>query len=609
MDAINTSKVLIGKQRAFLSAMPQTPPVQRTLFSSLEDIQASNDVRPHTNHPFASGIEDSFAYLQQLSQAADQITNSLNGHLELPWAQPKLISLLRQQSSLTSTIKASENRTKEFVDALQERAGTIYNEDIPLDPATVANFCISRLEAWGVKAGMESFKDDGRAGNVTVMLGGKVLVVDVDISISTEDPSRPRARVASVKTSYATSDEASGNSSNTKGSISLDAFLAQSVQKYCDEVQKPEDVRDAVRAAKLASNVQQQLRYLVMLDRLAEKKDGARAAWFVDTDQLCPKVEAFAKSEAEVVASALSASAAPLDIFLLRSHALPLPYLSSPSITFLVHATPLAYLSCLRNVTAPPVQQANMPLIDIPLAHLRSQILENPKGMTTATLSVAPLSSPPPFASGELLPGIAGRPTFSFCPQGADITHVFPRSGTPMETTTESRHHVWMLDFTNGGKQPGVVMSQSQMRDIEMLITPLGGLHEDLEDVNIISFNANSWVDLLLNQTTEIKYERYTALYSSPGGLHPPLQLRLTPPDEPGFILERVPVHNIQEVWGILEIVREQSWLKETLLSCQWEPEGINDDNILSIEGLDVTDEELQAVLAGKWRTSAVLAP
>lgn len=150
---------------------------------------------------------------------------------------------------------------------------------------------------------MESFKDDGRGGNVTVMLGGKVLVVDVDFSISRENPARPRARVASVKTSYAASDDVSGTSSNTKGSISLDTFLAESIQNYCDEVQKLEHERDAVRAAKLALNVLQQLRYLVMLDRLAEKKDGARIAWFVDTDELCPKVEAFAKLEAEVVAS------------------------------------------------------------------------------------------------------------------------------------------------------------------------------------------------------------------------------------------------------------------------------------------------------------------
>jgi len=31
-----------------------------------------------------------------------------------------------------------------------------------------------------------------------------------------------------------------------------------------------------------------------------------------------------------------------------------------------------------------------------------------------------------------------------------------------------------------------------------MLISPLGGLHGGLEDVNFISFNANSWVDLLV---------------------------------------------------------------------------------------------------------------
>jgi len=139
-----------------------------------------------------------------------------------------------------------------------------------------------------------------------------------------------------------------------------------------------------------------------------------------------------------------------------------------------------------------------MPLIDISLAHLRSQVSVIPKGITTAILSVALLTSPCLFTSGELLPGIANRPTFSFCSHGADIMHVFPRSGQPTDASTDSACHVWILDFTNGGKNTGVVMSQSQMRDIEMLITPFGGLHGDLEDVNIISFNANSWVDLLV---------------------------------------------------------------------------------------------------------------
>ena len=36
--------------------------------------------------------------------------------------------------------------------------------------------------------------------------------------------------------------------------------------------------------------------------------------------------------------------------------------------------------------------------------------------------------------------------------------------------------------------------------------------------------------------------------------MHPPLQLRLLVPEEPGFLLERVPVHSMREVWGILEV-------------------------------------------------------
>jgi hypothetical protein len=41
---------------------------------------------------------------------------------------------------------------------------------------------------------------------------------------------------------------------------------------------------------------------------------------------------------------------------------------------------------------------------------------------------------------------------------------------------------------------------------------------------------------------------------TSPTSAHPPLQLRLTAPEEPGFRLEKVPVHSMKEVWGILEV-------------------------------------------------------
>jgi hypothetical protein len=58
-------------------------------------------------------------------------------------------------------------------------------------------------------------------------------------------------------------------------------------------------------------------------------------------------------------------------------------------------------------------------------------------------------------------------------------------------------HYVWMLDFTDGGKNPGVVMSQSRMRDIELVVNPLGGI-DGLNSVGMISFGTGSWVDLLV---------------------------------------------------------------------------------------------------------------
>lgn len=150
---------------------------------------------------------------------------------------------------------------------------------------------------------METFKDDSRDGGVSVVLGGKVLVVDVDFSLEVGDVSAPKIKVSSVKTSYAMSNAASGPTSTSRGSISLDAFLHDSIEKFCIEVQKPEEARNPEEAAKIGLDILKQLRYLVMLDRLAARKNDGGLRWFVDVDELCPILEIFAKSEGDVVAS------------------------------------------------------------------------------------------------------------------------------------------------------------------------------------------------------------------------------------------------------------------------------------------------------------------
>lgn len=150
---------------------------------------------------------------------------------------------------------------------------------------------------------METFKDDSRKAGISVVLGGKVLVVDIDFSVDRTDPSRPKIDVASVKTSYAIPNNADGSTSNTNGSESLDAFLADSIRGFCEEVQRAEDIRDPLEAARRGVFILEQLQYLVMLDGLAARKEDGGVRWFVDVDQLCSVSENFAKSEAEAVAS------------------------------------------------------------------------------------------------------------------------------------------------------------------------------------------------------------------------------------------------------------------------------------------------------------------
>lgn len=52
--------------------------------------------------------------------------------------------------------------------------------------------------------------------------------------------------------------------------------------------------------------------------------------------------------------------------------------------------------------------------------------------------------------------------------------------------------------------------------------------------------------------------------------MHPVLRLTFATPDEPGFLLKRVQVYSMQEVRGVLGIVREQCSLSEILYGMAW---------------------------------------
>ncbi|KAF5388850.1 hypothetical protein D9757_005667 [Collybiopsis confluens] len=573
-----------------------------TVLSTIQNFAVYEGLSSDVTHPFAASAESSCAVLQDIIQASDQLVNSLNQYLAVDFTNTKLVSLLRQQASLSRSLHLSDLNIQQTVRALKQRSKASYGEDIPQDRTALFDWCVSRCEAWGKLVGMETFRDQVGESTISFVFGGKVLVVDLELSIERTDPLSPRIDVSKVKTTYAIT---SPEPTTLDGSTSLDAFFKDSFQAFFLEVQKPDDFRDPVKAARMGSIIVDHFRYLVMLDRLAERKDDGGVRWFVDVDQLCVVVENFARSEAEAVALSLSIERPPLDIFLLRAHTLPLPYLKSPSLSFLTYLSPLSYFSLLQSSPShAPDASTNLPNFDIPLGHLRSFLVSRSEGAVIATLTLSPPLETHIFPSSMSIPTLTARPTFSLVPGGSELEHVFPQLADLPHTSLDSAdnesagRNIWYLDFTEGGKYTGIVMSQSRIREIELVINPLSSM-ETLVAVGMMpSFNTGSWIDLLINSLSSIApSERYVAIYCSPTSAHPPLQLRLTAPEEPGFVLQKVPVNSMKEVWGILEVVREQCWINGVLMGCEWKPEA--PIPILEEEEGDLSEADLHAVLSG----------
>ena len=103
------------------------------------------------------------------------------------------------------------------------------------------------------------------------------------------------------------------------------------------------------------------------------------------------------------------------------------------------------------------------------------------------------------------MPNVTTRPTFPLTPAVSELDHNFPQFGDNFgvavnshDSTAFSGPYTWVLDFTESGKRPGVVTSQSRMKEIELVVNPLGGI-DSLNGVSeMLSFGTLSWVDLLV---------------------------------------------------------------------------------------------------------------
>ncbi|KAI6157857.1 hypothetical protein BKA82DRAFT_4062535 [Pisolithus tinctorius] len=531
-----------------------------SLLDVIHDVLVISSPPVSQAHLFSSSSSSISSRLQSILDTTSQLNYALTQLSAMPPSNQtsKLVSLMKQHAAITASISTSRATIAGLSSA--DRS-VVFPDHAPPSP--------DRFAEWGRAAGMEAFVDSpGGSSMTTIVLAGKVLVLDVDID----------GRVL-VKTSFAIGNNVPNG---TAVAPELDAFLAREVSRWVEAAKYASEGESfpsmpgepAVVAAVCARALLGHMRYLKNLDSLADSEGERGIRWFME-----PVVayQHFMSKTGDQYPS--GSKTVPLDKLLVQ-RAFPILYLNFPSLSFLVWLSPLAYLQFRSSI--PKHLRGATGQTDIPLAHLTTSLVNEPKGATVASLKLVP--------SSEV--SIVGAVS-----EGQN-DHSFPSS--PL--------HSWILDFSRSPSiyqgHGGIVMSQTRMRAIQGILgidvatdilmsigTPAGasgmgpfGSMPSMSQLNFNNFGASqattveslssirsSWVDLLFNPTSSA--EHYRTTYRSPSGVHPPLNLRLSVPQEPGFLLQRVPVRTTNQVSRVLEIVREQCWLNELLLMSQWQPE------------------------------------
>ena len=206
----------------------------------------------------------------------------------------------------------------------------------------------------------------------------------------------------------------------------------------------------------------------------------------------------------------------PLDIFLNRAHTVSFAYLTGPHTSFLVHLSPRSYYTLLLKSQEGGSMLNDSPSnwhFDIPPSTIRSllgQYETRPQGTTVArleltsdvmiTTSNATLSD---FTSSGLV--LAPSELLSQLEDSSWAGPHFHLPGTSVLTSLDhtlpepprGSHDQWVLDFTDGGVNPGIVMTHSRMKEIQRIVRKSNPATERNEMSLQIPYPGN-WVSLLV---------------------------------------------------------------------------------------------------------------
>ena len=106
---------------------------------------------------------------------------------------------------------------------------------------------------------------------MTIVFGGKVLVIDIVLKISHGQSVTHRLQLVSVKSTLAASQAQLG--SHSLSSETLDKLLFDCLEEYIAECQKPPLLQDHIHARALANVFKKHLHYLSELDRFTVVKE------------------------------------------------------------------------------------------------------------------------------------------------------------------------------------------------------------------------------------------------------------------------------------------------------------------------------------------------
>ncbi|KIO21364.1 hypothetical protein M407DRAFT_29022 [Tulasnella calospora MUT 4182] len=609
-------------------------PLRTSLITALSELIATFDekypvIPPASDlHPFSPTPPDTDV-LESILRVTPMITASVASVAQAN-IHPRFILRTKEYTNHADAWLKSQIKVGTLFRQLPKRKPN-YAADLPLEPALVPAWLLDEVMSLLKSIGMDVFREDLADRRVKFLGGGKILVVDIEFLLAPGSSSNAEEsasatssglQLLSIKTTHGASESSASSTADERSP--LDTLLYSALSSILKEAQGPSS--DCLRLQNLADSFKEHAKNLMLLDGLANAEAGLGTGdrWFKETDEEAKIVVDLASREAQALASSLGSSTAPLDILLHRGHSYPVPYLTSPFLTFIVGLPPRIYLSMLKAQSAASSTLPNQNSVDISPAILGDYVFNNRSSCTLATLKLSSTTDTPNSISHltTLLP-----PTFALLSDQTDYTALLsvdpltatlpePTHGIPQEhldrvfpTVTEPAPESdplkplpvkgYVLDFGN----EGVVMRREAMHRLS------GGLDLGMDidgglgsmDGGFSNFGSPGWVDLLVDSKAIVQSPRYVSQVKATGS-NPAIQHFLSPPTDPGFVLGSIRVGRMSDVWRVLEIVKEQAWLNETLRSFQWRIDSTptkDEGEAAEVAKLLSDDEELEALIQG----------